>query len=468
MRTQAVQLPLYAGIVLGEAVIVIAALSFGVGPLWLLLGLVALVCLPVALARFPAVFFVPLLFVSREMPLPVNPFHNVIDVKALPLGTALLCAALFVRLMTPFSDRPSVPLRDLFRNQGRRISAFLLFAAMVVISYLHTRSPQYGGDKLLSFLIVGGLMFFAPFILLRDEKDFRHFALGTVALALALSASRLVADTRGVFGQHEDVAHVGIGQLIGMAILLTLNFKFLDSRLGRYLLILSLPLLAAGLIAAEERGPLLSLTLVLIACLFARRRQITLVSPRTLMLGIAVIAVTLFVVPETWFRGEAATKFRLKNEELMNFVHGGSYSSEGSGGRRLYFFKAALDGISQKPIAGWGVGGWSYYYFHQDDWHYPHNLFLEVLFEEGLLGLVPCLFLIVAAFKAAKTAFGEVHGRFAFLLPLLAYFVLIISTSGDIDDCRFLWFGCSMAFVASRIIESERQAEAETRGALGS
>ena len=57
-------------------------------------------------------------------------------------------------------------------------------------------------------------------------------------------------------------------------------------------------------------------------------------------------------------------------------------------------------------------------------------------------------------FKAAKKAFDEPSGRFAFVLPMLAYCVLLTTSSGDIDDNRFVWFWSGVAFVASRMIAS--------------
>ena len=184
------------------------------------------------------------------------------------------------------------------------------------------------------------------------------------------------------------------------------------------------------------------------------------------MVGVAVIVVALVILPEQWFQGQAAATFRAKSQELTAFTQSGSYSDRGSGGRRLVFFKAALDGVAEKPIGGWGVGGWSTYYASTDDWQYPHNVVLEVALEEGLLGLILLSVLLGMAFKAAKKAFDDESGRFAFVLPVLAYCLLITMASGDIDDSRALWFWCGVAFVTSRLIVSGRQEEAPVNPAL--
>jgi len=33
--------------------------------------------------------------------------------------------------------------------------------------------------------------------------------------------------------------------------------------------------------------------------------------------------------------------------------------------------------FAEKPLTGWGLGGWSYYVFDRDFPSYPHNWFLK-------------------------------------------------------------------------------------------
>jgi len=444
------------------ALLVIAGLaevsSQGVQAVWLLLGVLLLPCLVIALIKFPAIFIVPLLFISRGMELPFNPFRRVFDPDAFTLGATLLFLAILFRLLKFSSQRKSACLGDLFKNQGKGIAAYFLFVAVVTISYLYTRAPDYGGAKLVSVLTVGTLCLLAPFVLMTDERDFRHFALFTVAFATVQGLSRIAVASHGVYGVHENPTSVGVGQLVGMAILLVLNLRLFENRWMQTLLLLSLPLLAAGLIAAETRDALFSLLLVLLGLSFARRRPMSFISPLTTLSGIAVILVVLLVLPEHLFKADAAAKFRFKTLEVVDMVQGKS-TDEGSGGKRLVFYQAALEGFEQKPLAGWGVGGWADYYWHNDEWEYPHNIYLEVGVEEGLLGLVPFIGLLVIAVKAAKKAFNEVSGRFAFVLPCLVYCLFLCTASGDIDDSRFVWVWCGMAFVACRIIEFSRHGE---------
>jgi len=260
------------------------------------------------------------------------------------------------------------------------------------------------------------------------------------------------------------VVHIGIGQCIGMTIVMVLNFRLFKSRWARSLLLLSLPLLFAGLIASEVRGAMIWSLLVI--SLFALIRQPNVkprLSYRLIPLGAAAAVVMLFLMPPTWVRGEAAHELRTKQQELVMLMQG--KDSKHSAGKRLDFYQGAFHGISAKPALGWGVGGWAAYYFHTDDMHYPHNMFLEVGVEEGLMGLAALLALLVTAFGAARTVFREGGERFAFLLPVLIFSVGVTMTSGDIDDNRFVWFWCGTALVVYGMVKSHTQ-EAPTNQAL--
>ncbi|TAM82217.1 MAG: O-antigen ligase family protein [Acidobacteria bacterium] len=438
---------------------VVAAINQGVHPVWALLIVLLLPCMAIALAKFPAAFIPPILFISQGMPMPANPYRRILDPTELTLGAVLLALAIFFRLIKLSTREKGLWLGDLFKGQGKGIAFYFLFAAALTVSFLWTRAPGYGGSKLVSFLIVGTLCFIAPFIVMIEERDLRHFTLATVALALILSLSRVSGVSQGTYAEHYQPVHIGIGQLIGMAILLVLYLGLFEEPWIKNLLILALPILAAGLIASETRDALFSLILVLLGGVFFRPQRVGYITPLIALGGCAVIVAALLIVPGQWIRGYAAQRFREKSVEVVQMVRGTS-TDKGSGGRRLVFYRAALDGFAQKPLWGWGVGGWETYYWHndqQDPPEYPHFELLEVGVEEGLLGLIPFVIFLIIGLRAAKKAFYEESSRYAFVLPILVYCLLLTTASGDVDDNRFVWLWCGIAFVACRIIDSKRQ-----------
>ena len=76
---------------------------------------------------------------------------------------------------------------------------------------------------------------------------------------------------------------------------------------------------------------------------------------------------------------------------------------------RIPYWEAALKGISEKPILGWGKEAFPDYFEYQSQQDskilttpsHTHNLFLEILFQRGLVGLLGLsLFLAFLAYKA--------------------------------------------------------------------
>ncbi len=79
-------------------------------------------------------------------------------------------------------------------------------------------------------------------------------------------------------------------------------------------------------------------------------------------------------------------------------------SLDGLLGSRAPLFKKAIEIFVDKPFAGVGVGGFSRYIGMNwkgkgDLRTYPHNLWLEIACEQGLVGLVPLCLLTFAALK---------------------------------------------------------------------
>jgi len=119
---------------------------------------------------------------------------------------------------------------------------------------------------------------------------------------------------------------------------------------------------------------------------------------------------------------------------------------------RLAKFAAALSAMTTFPvtIVGLGIGGFQMYYngFDALRGDYPHNIFLEVGSELGLVGLMCLLLLVFYTFKTAFNELRKAHSSVSYLLAVtaLALFLNMVfnsSISGDINDNRllFTWIG---------------------------
>jgi len=146
-----------------------------------------------------------------------------------------------------------------------------------------------------------------------------------------------------------------------------------------------------------------------------------------------------------------ARTFSLKQSELEEFAW--SENPGGTAGMRLAYYQAALEGFEEKPVLGWGTGAWPVYYWHEDKRTYPHNIFLETAFEQGLVGLVALLALLGAVFRRLFRFLGSEDGRFVFLFPVVLFCLIVTCFSGDIT-AKELWFWVGTVLAASRMMQN--------------
>src|SRR5207247_1725928 len=243
-----------------------------VGPVPVVLAAIFVPCVLIALWKFPAAFIVPVLFMPKLKPLPLLPARFQSSLTALALATSRVRH--YPLLEKDFQGSLTV----------LGVAIVLLCAAILFrLALLATRRTRTLGEL------------------------FRIKERGILAYFL-----------------FEEVVHIGIGQLIVMTIVLVLYFRRLfEGRLARFLLLLCLPFLFAGLIASEVRGAMIWSLLVISLFAFIRQPNVgPRLSQRVFALGAAAVVAMLFLMPPTWVRGEAAHGLRTKQEELVMLMQG--------------------------------------------------------------------------------------------------------------------------------------------------
>jgi len=253
-------------------------------------------------------------------------------------------------------------------------------------------------------------------------------------------------------GAETDITRIGAGWLLGMSILLLVAYPNLrNARRNLIFIVVALPLLSAGLIASAARGPLVSLAIALPLTLvwFAKQRSSGWV--------VAALLIGSCVAAFVYLRHVDPDKYNAKLSEMIELSSG--QSASGSGVKRFVFYSKTLAAIPDNLWLGQGVGSWSMFYYGRDTRGYPHNLFLETTFEEGMVGellLLGFLYLLAIAtrrmLKTTKLQYGVIAG-------LLLYCVSVSMFSGDLDDNRILWLwaGITMAVCRNAYLESRRR-----------
>jgi O-antigen ligase len=446
------------------ALCVLARVSVGTGtsPIMMLVGLMGLALLLVLIVKHPAAFIVPMLFTPRDKYVPLIHFASfgVDEYKALTVLAVIVGLAMAIRLLwTGHGNRLTEEARHDWRMGTL---SFLLFASVVSLSFLYTSGPDYGSDKLWRFLVFGSMAFFAPFLLMRSEEDVRDFTFGAVLFGVGLAISSLRFSHHGRIGPGQNIVHIGVGQAVGLAILLLLFYRAANPRLRTIAMLVCIPILAMGLVSAEARGPLFALVIALAmygampgwSAYLVRRKQLVL--GVLLVVGLALAGLSVY-----WFRGVAQSRLQAKTSELQE-IFTGSIQQNGSAVERLRYYQDAPREFLRHPFLGVGVGGWSVEHFHQDMRNYPHNLVLEVGLEEGILGLVALAIFLGTIFFTFKRNAELVGAYLPALFPGLVYLFMLTMFSGDIVGNRFLWFWCGLVVTAcGAALTSQAEAEPE-------
>ncbi|RMD88893.1 MAG: O-antigen ligase domain-containing protein, partial [Calditrichaeota bacterium] len=198
-------------------------------------------------------------------------------------------------------------------------------------------------------------------------------------------------------------------------------------------------ILFSAALLANSRGPMLSFLLV-IGFLFARKmiKQPRFQYVLILLAGVAFVLLLVSLLPENLTNRYDLTQLTSNPTEKLpvNTV-----------ATRLHFWSVSVDMALRSPrtfLIGNGIGSFAREIYAFDFRWYPHNIFFEILSEQGMIGLVFFLFLIgstgVAASRIIQSTSGNQRKIAITFLVLFIYFLLCAQFSGDLNDNRRIWF----------------------------
>jgi O-antigen ligase len=306
---------------------------------------------------------------------------------------------------------------------------------MVGISY--SRAPLYGANKAFlvsSYFLVLGVVIYNLIDDLVAAKAFLYgLGLGSFILVgitmtqvgspieLLQTASRFFRLRFGEEGNPIMLArHLALAVTVIVTILATRR-KWIDLIWGLPLGLLAL----VYLVATGSKGPLLAL---LIACvctpILLLRGVVTRLGLIALVVGLTVLSSVMLMefLPKAFVQERFVDK--IENLSL-----------------RLPAYKIAVDAImGSDPLAllvGHGTGDFGYLALKKDGRAYPHNMLLEVLYENGLVGLGVIAVAIVLPAMAVMRTGGRplVYEHRAILAGLTVSYIAAVTNaqfSGDL------------------------------------
>lgn len=324
---------------------------------------------------------------------------------------------------------------------------FLLLAALFVAGLVHTESNGYGLDKTMRFVFLTGWTFFGAALLIRDFMSLKRFSLALVAISAAMAI-----DAALKYGQYERLTafggdYISLGRACGLGLITIIAF-FLPMECKRWFR-LSLWILAALLLfsalGSGSRGPVISLMLSLLVffMLNFRGSSSLKIDRFALKLGVMMLfaAIIFFILGG-------------QNSSLFSRIQLAIGGTDPSAAGRLYYYRVALEQFAASPIWGLGPGQFSIGVTGEEIALYPHNIFLELGAESGLLGIIIFVTMIVIAFGNGLVHLYRKNGasRIAsrYLLVVCCFFLLNAMVSYDINGNRILFAFFGLLAVVNR------------------
>ncbi len=336
----------------------------------------------------------------------------------------------------------------------------LLFSLLIVLSLAFTSAPINGTDKVLRFFVFTLVSLVGPLYLVRDRRDI-VFVYGTFTILSIAMVSEVVihGSASSQFLQAFGSNYLIFSRIAGIALLSVLFYFTLHGNRGfRFLSLLCVVLLAYGLFTAGSRGPVLAFVLsvlISLTVLFLRHYRIVYLSinnpTRELSLKrlrLLLIAAGSGVVASFFMFYEV---FETTAKRFMLLAEGGGESAL----ERVEMFRSVLDILNSKAsLFGLGIGAFAVYYNGEDVVHgvYPHNLFLEVWTELGILALGLMLVIILRPlfrqFRSIVERRDKLDTLAILILTHMSYMLANAMVSGNLNDNRYLFsaIGLAMAY----------------------
>jgi O-antigen ligase/polysaccharide polymerase Wzy-like membrane protein len=287
----------------------------------------------------------------------------------------------------------------------------LPFLLALVLSVLFSQVWGAGAKQIIRWLQIFLVIWFTTNALQSKDQYQKVIAVFIAAAALASLYGLLKALVLNI--------HSGQLMLYGGDVVRVNSFFGHSNQFGGYLLCV-LPLAVVGFFQAQQKwlkiGAAVSVVLMSSALLFTYTRSLWVVAalvgsvwlyfkiPRKVFL---LVCVGLLVLGGL-FAANAAKPGNPGHRIYQRVVSIFQPSQEDSVNFRLVCTRTALDMFKKNPITGFGAGNYAQNikkYFSEDYYAWEginkhiHNLFLQILIETGLLGLLGILFLIVMSLR---------------------------------------------------------------------
>lgn len=358
----------------------------------------------------------------------------------------VLCASLLLIIMAFyfFKNRG-----ELFALLNMPVMFFFLLCIFLLFGAAYTSAPAYGWAKSTKVATLGSIALLSPLFMILNFKKLNEFivilfvagliiAVGTV-IAPHAAFYRTSAELRGSFLEADPLESAS---KIGIALIIAFYYCIfnISSVKIKFILFISIPLLLLGIVLTGSRGPLFGAIICFFAVFVLARKNLHVISVAlTFILIISAIFYIFIKLPEE------------QTQRITNMFKG-KYEAGQAVETRSGPFGWVIKNSLKSPVWGNGTGSFAMDYGGADERLYPHNVVLELFYENGIIGLALFLIFLWLVFKrwlmsrqyALQRNLPQI-ARIVDLFGLLAFFNFMQSMkSSDINGNRFFFFTCGL------------------------
>lgn len=327
-------------------------------------------------------------------------------------------------------------------NDGA-VLAFLGLSLWFIISSFWSPSEFYKTQKTLCFALYTIPGFFMGYMIISQSTErlkrlmVVFFAFGVVILCETYHI--FVVNGLGFISDVLNTNYLVTGQTlgVGLIILFTYSYFALNKPISLYAYMFLCGLFVYALINIGGRGPVIAAGCA-VAIFYAARSWLDSFAKTGMHLGIffTFCILTYFALNE--LLGHTGSHFQ---QRLVTILSG---HIDESVNERLIYYKSAILTFLQHPIIGVGFGGWPVVSGLGDISIHPHNIFLEVLSETGVIGFTLFLSLLYFTFRRLTCSFIFLTPEYTSLFLLTVFSFINAQKTGDLHDNLLLFITFSL------------------------
>ena len=347
--------------------------------------------------------------------------------------------------------------REMLRERkiGKLIMIGLAIGLVMIACLPFSADRGYGMRKIMFYFLFNFPLMALLLIFKNDLRRIENLLVFTFLLGVFLGIFSLFVSGGNSainrFQPSDSVNPIWLARSLGMSCIAG-AFLYAKARraMPRFLLLLLMAILIYPIVLTGSRGPFLGLILAIVFYYFLQPEQ-----PLSRKVTLSVMG----FIPVLAY-------FMVSGSSVVARITNPNTKDAFSAVSRLAAWVDAIQDFLSSPLLGIGTGGFKMELFWLEI-VYPHNLFLELASENGIVGL---LLISALIFLAAKYGFQNIrryHRQGADVpmqlsiaaLTILAFAVWNAMFSGDIWNNEGVWFAAGLIWVLT-ISGPEKSAEA--------